>query len=165
MSTRCWPRQCRRRRIEAMTESRGRNRGPHKQDEPAADSIPRATRRPGPPDVVTRGVLCSRAEHAGESRAMCRASAGCQQGGHKGNHDCFVRSRAAKGDVIEWEGNGVEVRGVHRRRDPLAAVCWRQAPPCRRSAQLSNAEFVPERPDDDSDTQTAGGSQPLIRRG
>ena len=33
---------------------------------------------------------------------------GCQQGGHKGNHDCFVRSRAANGDVIEWEEHGVE---------------------------------------------------------
>jgi hypothetical protein len=33
---------------------------------------------------------------------------GCEHGGHRGNADCFVRSRAANGDVIEWEEHGVE---------------------------------------------------------
>ena len=34
---------------------------------------------------------------------------GCQQAGHKGNTDCFVHSRAANGDVVEWEEHGVDV--------------------------------------------------------
>ena len=33
---------------------------------------------------------------------------GCQQAGHRGNHECFVRSRAANGDIIEWDEHGVE---------------------------------------------------------
>ena len=33
---------------------------------------------------------------------------GCERSGHRGNHDCFVKSRAANGDVLEWEEHGVE---------------------------------------------------------
>jgi hypothetical protein len=28
--------------------------------------------------------------------------------GHKGNTDCFVKSRAANGDVLQWEPHGTE---------------------------------------------------------
>jgi hypothetical protein len=28
--------------------------------------------------------------------------------GHSGNHDCFVKARAANGDVTEWDEHGVE---------------------------------------------------------
>ena len=28
--------------------------------------------------------------------------------GHKGNDDCFVKSRAANGDVLQWEPHGTE---------------------------------------------------------
>jgi hypothetical protein len=31
---------------------------------------------------------------------------GCQAFGHKGNHECFVRRRAADGRVLEWEPHG-----------------------------------------------------------
>jgi hypothetical protein len=33
---------------------------------------------------------------------------GCENAGHGGNHDCFVRSRNAAGDVVEWDEHGVE---------------------------------------------------------
>ena len=33
---------------------------------------------------------------------------GCEQLGHKGNHDCFVRERAANGDVVAWDEHGTE---------------------------------------------------------
>ena len=33
---------------------------------------------------------------------------GCERAGHQGNHDCFVRSRAENGDVIEWDEHGVD---------------------------------------------------------
>jgi uncharacterized protein with PCYCGC motif len=33
---------------------------------------------------------------------------GCQRAGHQGNADCFVKSRAANGDVIEWDEHGVD---------------------------------------------------------
>jgi hypothetical protein len=32
---------------------------------------------------------------------------GCEQGGHKGNNDCFVSGRDAKGKVTEWEMHGM----------------------------------------------------------
>jgi len=28
--------------------------------------------------------------------------------GHKGNEDCFVKSRAPNGDVVQWEPHGTE---------------------------------------------------------
>jgi len=33
---------------------------------------------------------------------------GCERSGHKGNEDCFVKSRAANGDVSQWEPHGME---------------------------------------------------------
>ena len=32
---------------------------------------------------------------------------GCERVGHNGNHDCFVKSRAANGRVIEWDTHGI----------------------------------------------------------
>jgi Protein of unknown function with PCYCGC motif len=32
---------------------------------------------------------------------------GCERLGHNGNHDCFVKSRAATGRVTEWESHGM----------------------------------------------------------
>jgi hypothetical protein len=31
---------------------------------------------------------------------------GCQREGHTGNHDCFVKSRAADGRILEWDAHG-----------------------------------------------------------
>jgi len=79
--------------------------GPHKQAN--LPPIPfRGYAPPRPPDVVTAAFMFA-AEHP-EITSYVPCFCGCQQGGHKGNHDCFVRSRAANGDVIEWEEHGVE---------------------------------------------------------
>jgi hypothetical protein len=32
---------------------------------------------------------------------------GCERIGHRGNHDCFVRTRAANGRVSEWDEHGI----------------------------------------------------------
>ena len=32
---------------------------------------------------------------------------GCESVGHKSNHDCFVRSRAADGHIVEWDSHGL----------------------------------------------------------
>jgi hypothetical protein len=32
---------------------------------------------------------------------------GCEQGGHKDNHDCFVSTRNAAGAVTSWQPHGV----------------------------------------------------------
>jgi hypothetical protein len=90
--------------IEAMTKAVAAL-GPHKQTN--LPPIPFAAYAPPrPPDVVTAAFLFA-AEHP-EITSYVPCFCGCQQGGHKGNHDCFVRSRAANGDVLEWEEHGVE---------------------------------------------------------
>ena len=33
---------------------------------------------------------------------------GCERGGHRGNEDCFVKTRDVNGDVVEWEEHGME---------------------------------------------------------
>jgi hypothetical protein len=79
--------------------------GPHKQA--SYPPIPfQSYAPPRPPDVVTAAFQFA-AEHP-EIAAYVPCFCGCQQGGHRGNHDCFVRSRAANGDVLEWEEHGVE---------------------------------------------------------
>jgi hypothetical protein len=79
--------------------------GPHKQAN--LPPIPfRGYAPPRPPEVVAAAFQFA-AEHP-EITSYVPCFCGCQQGGHRGNHDCFVRSRAANGDVIEWEEHGVE---------------------------------------------------------
>ena len=90
--------------IEAMTKAVAAL-GPHQQAN--YPPIPfRGYAPPRPPEVVTAAFMFA-AEHP-EITSYVPCFCGCQQGGHKGNHDCFVRSRAANGDVIEWEEHGVE---------------------------------------------------------
>lgn len=79
--------------------------GPHKQAN--LPPIPfRGYAPPRPPEVVAAAFQFA-AEHP-EVASYVPCFCGCQQGGHKGNHDCFVKSRAANGDVIEWEEHGLE---------------------------------------------------------
>jgi hypothetical protein len=90
--------------IEANTEVVAKM-GPHKQGN--LPPIPfRGYAPPRPPEVVAAAFQFA-AEHP-EVLSYIPCFCGCQQGGHKGNHDCFVRSRATNGDVIEWEDHGVE---------------------------------------------------------
>jgi len=79
--------------------------GPHKQA--TLPPIPfRGYAPPRPPEVVTAAFHFA-AEHP-EVLSYIPCFCGCERGGHRGNADCFVRSRAANGDVLEWEEHGVE---------------------------------------------------------
>jgi len=90
--------------IEAATQAIA-GLGPHTQS--SYPPIPfQAYAPPRPPEVVTAAFKFA-AEHP-EVAAYIPCFCGCQQGGHRGNHDCFVRSRAANGDVLEWEPHGLE---------------------------------------------------------
>ncbi len=90
--------------IEAMTKAVAAL-GPHSQAQ--YPPLPfRGYAPPRPPEVVTAAYQFA-AEHP-EILSYIPCFCGCQNGGHKGNHDCFVRSRAANGDVLEWEEHGVE---------------------------------------------------------
>ena len=79
--------------------------GPHKQSN--LPPVPfRGYAPPRPPEVVAAAFQFA-AEHP-EVLSYVPCFCGCEHGGHKGNHDCFVKSRATNGDVIEWEEHGVE---------------------------------------------------------
>jgi hypothetical protein len=61
---------------------------------------------PRPVEVITAAYQFA-AEHP-EVLGYVPCFCGCEQGGHSGNHDCFVKSRTADGDVVEWDEHGVE---------------------------------------------------------
>src|SRR6185369_10422545 len=79
--------------------------GPHKQAD--LPPIPFAGYPPPRPVEVVTAAFQFAAEHP-EVASYIPCFCGCQQGGHKGNTDCFVKSRAQNGDVIEWEPHGLE---------------------------------------------------------
>jgi len=61
---------------------------------------------PRPPDVI-KAVYRFAAEHP-DVLSYVPCFCGCERAGHRGNEDCFVRARAANGDVVEWEEHGME---------------------------------------------------------
>jgi hypothetical protein len=72
---------------------------------PAVGPLPALPRVPFPPArpmPVVQQVFEFAARHP-EVPCYC----GCEQLGHQGNHDCFVKSRAANGNITEWEAHGI----------------------------------------------------------
>jgi len=70
---------------------------------PALPRVPFAPARPMP---VVQEVFEFAARHP-EVLAYMPCYCGCEQLGHQGNHDCFVKGRAANGTVTEWEAHGI----------------------------------------------------------
>ncbi len=64
------------------------------------------TQTPRSREVITAAYEFA-AEHP-EVLSYIPCFCGCENAGHGGNHDCFVRSRNAAGDVVEWDEHGVE---------------------------------------------------------
>jgi hypothetical protein len=61
---------------------------------------------PRPAEVITAAYRFA-AEHP-EVLSYVPCFCGCQHSGHTGNASCFVKSRTAEGDVLEWDEHGVE---------------------------------------------------------
>lgn len=79
--------------------------GPHAQA--SYPPIPfQAYQPPRPADVVEAAYRWA-AEHP-EIASYVPCYCGCERAGHEGNTDCFVKSRAANGDVTEWEPHGLD---------------------------------------------------------
>jgi hypothetical protein len=76
--------------------------GPHKQDR--LPPLPYEAMPARPPDVV-RAAYVFAAEHP-EILSYVPCYCGCERSGHRGNDDCFVAARDAKGDVTEWDPHG-----------------------------------------------------------
>jgi hypothetical protein len=79
---------------------------PHKQAN--LPPLPFGPRDPLPrPNQVVAAVFVFAAEHP-EILTYVPCFCGCDHMGHKGNEDCFVKSRAPNGDVVQWEPHGTE---------------------------------------------------------
>ena len=78
--------------------------GPHKQENlPPLPFSPEPAARPA---AVVKAAYEFAAEHP-EVLSYVPCYCGCERSGHRGNDDCFVMSRAANGDVTEWEPHGM----------------------------------------------------------
>jgi Protein of unknown function with PCYCGC motif len=78
--------------------------GPHPQaDLPPLPFIPEPPARS--PEVV-RAAYKFAAEHS-EVLSYVPCYCGCEHSGHRGNEDCFVTARDARGDVTQWEPHGM----------------------------------------------------------
>jgi hypothetical protein len=78
--------------------------GPHKQDR--LPPLPFDPMPPARPADVVRASYTFAAEHP-EVLAYVPCYCGCERSGHRGNDDCFVAARDAKGDVTQWEPHGM----------------------------------------------------------
>jgi hypothetical protein len=78
--------------------------GPHPQA-----NLPPLPFDPEPParsPEVVRAAYKFAAEHS-EVLSYVPCYCGCERSGHRGNEDCFVTQRDAKGDVTQWEPHGM----------------------------------------------------------
>ena len=68
--------------------------------------LPRVGFEPPRPMAVVQQVYEFAARHP-EVLQYVPCYCGCERAGHNGNHDCFIKSRAANGRVSEWDTHGV----------------------------------------------------------
>ena len=80
--------------------------GPHKQANLPPVPFQTGYDPPRPPAVVMAAYQFA-AEHP-EILSYIPCFCGCERAGHQGNTDCFVRSRAVNGDVLEWDEHGLD---------------------------------------------------------
>jgi hypothetical protein len=79
--------------------------GPHPQ--PNLPPLPFQAYPPPRPMETVKAVYQFAAEHP-EVLSYVPCFCGCERGGHRGNDDCFVKTRNAQGDVTEWEPHGLD---------------------------------------------------------
>ena len=79
--------------------------GPHPQEN--LPPLPFQAYAPPRPMETVKAVYKFAAEHP-EVLSYVPCFCGCERGGHRGNDDCFVKTRNAQGDVTEWEPHGLD---------------------------------------------------------
>ncbi len=79
--------------------------GPHPQ--PNLPPLPFQAYAPPRPMATVREVYRFAAEHP-EVLSYVPCFCGCERAGHRGNDDCFVKTRNAQGDVTEWDPHGLD---------------------------------------------------------
>lgn len=78
--------------------------GPHQQEN--LPPLPFDYGPPARPVEVVKAVYEFAAEHP-EVLSYVPCYCGCEREGHRGNDNCFVAERNAKGDVTRWDPHGV----------------------------------------------------------
>jgi uncharacterized protein with PCYCGC motif len=78
--------------------------GPHPQQ--SLPPLPFEYGPPARPAEVVKAVYEFAAEHP-EVLSYVPCYCGCEREGHRGNDNCFVAERNAKGDVTRWDPHGV----------------------------------------------------------
>jgi hypothetical protein len=68
--------------------------------------LPSISFEPSRPMAVIQQVYEFAARHP-EVLQYVPCYCGCERDGHNGNHDCFVKKRAANGRVAEWDAHGI----------------------------------------------------------
>ena len=68
--------------------------------------LPQVSFEPVEPLPVLQQVYEFAARHP-EVLSYIPCYCGCEREGHKANHDCFVKSRNAKGEVTQWDSHGM----------------------------------------------------------
>lgn len=79
---------------------------PMKPDTGALPALPQVSFETPRPMAVVKQVYEFAARHP-EVLQYVPCYCGCERVGHKGNHDCFIKSRAANGRVTEWDTHGM----------------------------------------------------------
>jgi hypothetical protein len=72
----------------------------------ALPPLPRVSYQPSAPMAVVQQVYEFAARHP-EILQFMPCYCGCERIGHRGNHDCFVKTRAANGTVTAWDEHGI----------------------------------------------------------
>ena len=72
----------------------------------ALPPLPQVSFEPVRPMAVVQQVYEFAARHP-EVLNYIPCYCGCESIGHKANHDCFVKSRAANGRITEWDAHGM----------------------------------------------------------
>jgi hypothetical protein len=72
----------------------------------ALPPLPQVSFEPVRPMPVVQQVYEFAARHP-EVLSYVPCYCGCERIGHKANHDCFVKSRAANGRITEWDAHGM----------------------------------------------------------
>ena len=72
----------------------------------ALPPLPKVPFEPARPMPVVQQVYEFAARHP-EVLQHVPCFCGCERMGHTGNHDCFVKGRAADGRITEWEAHGI----------------------------------------------------------
>jgi len=89
-----------------VSQGRPQRLAPMKAHSGPLPAIPPVPFTPSRPTPVVRQVYEFAARHP-EVLQYIPCYCGCERIGHNGNHDCFVKSRAANGTVTEWDTHGI----------------------------------------------------------